>query len=175
MKKIFLSVLTAVLFAMITTGCMSTPNFTQTDPLNVGKSDATAVLRVVNGSVSNSARPFAKINGVTLSTDEIILPAGSKEYDVEFKFKGKTKSLVQATINMNLTAGKTYQLAVGYDATTTALSGIMVIPGINLIPILIAPYQCRLKLYEYSANLKKTTLIDTIEPKKLKKLKWKDF
>jgi hypothetical protein len=172
MKKISLSALTSVLFALIITGCISTPNFARTDPLNVGESNGTAVLRVSNPTVSNSERPFVKINDVTLSTDEIILPAGSNEYAVKFKFKGKTKYVAQANINMDLVAGKTYLLSAEFDNLTTGLSGFMMIPGPNLIALMIAPYRCQFKLYEYSEDLKKKKFLQAIKPKKLK---WKEF
>ena len=171
-KKVFLPALIAVLFAVIITGCISTPNFTRTDPLNVGESTGTAVLRVSNPTVPNSDRPFAKINGVILSTDEITLPAGPNEYEVKFKFRGKTRYVAQANINMDLTAGKTYLLSVKYDNLTMGLSGIMMIPGPNLIALMIAPYQCQLTLYEYSEDLKKTQFLQSIEPIRLK---WRDF
>jgi hypothetical protein len=152
-SKMLLLAMSAMVLSFGLMSCATT-KYIRSDPLALEQTGDYIILRV-KSFVKANVNPFAKIDGVVLTSNEILLPAETTEHDVKFIVQGNYhKFVIQAKVTLPVEAGQTYLLAAELT------------PGSRAASLLISawlPREFRFVLYEYSSDQNKYTQLSAIE------------
>jgi hypothetical protein len=154
-SKMLLLGISAMVLSFGLMSCTTT-KYTRSDPLALEQTGDYAVLRLTGYALNT--RPFAKFDNAILTSNEILLPVGTAEYDVKFIVAGNVhKYAIQAKVPLTLEAGKTYLLAAEITAASRAAAFVFS----------FAPRHFNFVTYEYSSDLKNKTQMNTVDPVEL--------